>query len=72
MFPEWLLYVGYAAQRITETFQLTEEERRQLLRRNEIASAEGVDAVLFVYGFFKAGKRRWGRRDLNPGSRGLS
>jgi hypothetical protein len=42
-----MLYVGYAAQRITETFQLTEEERRQLLRRNEIASAEDVDAVLF-------------------------
>jgi predicted membrane-bound dolichyl-phosphate-mannose-protein mannosyltransferase len=36
VFPVWMLYVGYAAQRITETFQLTEEERRQLLRRNEI------------------------------------
>jgi hypothetical protein len=31
VFPAWMLYVEYAAQRITETFQLTEEERRQLL-----------------------------------------
>ena len=31
VFPAWMLYVEYAAQRITEDFQLTEEERRQLL-----------------------------------------
>ena len=31
VFPAWMLYVEYAAQRITEAFQLTEEERRQLL-----------------------------------------
>jgi hypothetical protein len=31
VFPAWMLYVEYATQRIIETFQLTEEERRQLL-----------------------------------------
>jgi hypothetical protein len=31
VFPAWMLYVEYATQRIAETFQLTEEERRQLL-----------------------------------------
>ena len=31
VFPAWMLYVEYATQRITEAFQLTEEERRQLL-----------------------------------------
>jgi hypothetical protein len=31
VFPAWMLYVEYAAQRITEAFQLTEEERSQLL-----------------------------------------
>jgi len=31
VFPAWMLYVEYAAQRIIETFQLTEEERSQLL-----------------------------------------
>jgi hypothetical protein len=31
VFPAWVLYVEYATQRIIETFQLTEEERRQLL-----------------------------------------
>lgn len=67
VFPVWMLYVGYAAQRITETFQPTEEERRQLLRRNEIASAEGVDAVLFVYGFFKAGEKEVGPPGFEPG-----
>ncbi|PLC64101.1 hypothetical protein B7L68_05355 [Thermoproteus sp. CP80] len=29
-FPAWIAYVEYAAQRIAEAFQLTEEERRQL------------------------------------------
>jgi hypothetical protein len=31
VFPAWMLYVEYAVQRIIETFQLTEEERSQLL-----------------------------------------
>jgi hypothetical protein len=30
VFPAWMLYVEYATQRIIETFQLSEEERRQL------------------------------------------
>jgi hypothetical protein len=30
VFPAWMLYVEYAAERIAETFQLSEEERRQL------------------------------------------
>jgi hypothetical protein len=28
VFPAWMLYVKYATQRIIETFQLSEEERR--------------------------------------------
>jgi hypothetical protein len=31
VFPAWMLYVEYATQKITETFPLTEEEKRQLL-----------------------------------------
>jgi hypothetical protein len=31
VFPAWMLYVEYAAERIAETFQLSEEEKRQLL-----------------------------------------
>jgi len=31
IFPAWMLYVEYATQRIIETFQLTEEEKRALL-----------------------------------------
>ena len=31
VFPAWIIYVEYATQRIIETFQLSEEERRQLL-----------------------------------------
>jgi len=31
VFPGWMLYVEYATQRIAETFQLTEEEKRPLL-----------------------------------------
>jgi hypothetical protein len=31
VFPAWMLYVEYAAQRIIETFQLSEGERSQLL-----------------------------------------
>ncbi len=31
VFPAWMLYVEYAAQKIIETFQLSEEEKRQLL-----------------------------------------
>jgi hypothetical protein len=31
VFPAWTIYVEYATQRIIETFQLSEEERRQLL-----------------------------------------
>jgi hypothetical protein len=30
VFPGWMLYVEYATQKIAETFQFTEEERRQL------------------------------------------
>ena len=30
VFPAWIIYVEYAAQRILETFQLTEEEKSQL------------------------------------------
>jgi hypothetical protein len=30
VFPAWMLYVEYATQKIAETFQLSEEERRQL------------------------------------------
>ena len=28
--PAWMLYVEYAVQKIAETFQLSEEEKRQL------------------------------------------
>jgi hypothetical protein len=31
VFPAWIIYVEYATQKIAETFQLSEEERRQLL-----------------------------------------
>jgi hypothetical protein len=31
VFPAWMLYVEYTTQKIAETFQLTEEEKRQLL-----------------------------------------
>ncbi len=31
MFPAWMLYVEYATQKIAEMFQLSEEEKRQLL-----------------------------------------
>jgi hypothetical protein len=31
VFPAWVVYVEYAVQKIAETFQLSEEERRQLL-----------------------------------------
>ncbi len=31
IFPAWMLYVEYAAERIAEAFQLSEEEKRQLL-----------------------------------------
>ncbi|MFZ8811246.1 MAG: hypothetical protein ACO2PN_24470 [Pyrobaculum sp.] len=31
VFPAWMLYVEYAVQKIAETFQLSEEEKRQLL-----------------------------------------
>jgi hypothetical protein len=31
VFPAWIAYVEYAAERIAETFQLSEEERRTLL-----------------------------------------
>jgi hypothetical protein len=31
VFPAWMLYVEYATQKIAETFQLSEEERTQLL-----------------------------------------
>jgi len=31
VFPAWIAYVEYATQKITETFQLSEEERRSLL-----------------------------------------
>ena len=30
VFPAWIIYVEYATQRIIETFQLSEEEKRQL------------------------------------------
>jgi len=30
VFPGWMLYVEYATQKIAETFQLSEEEKRQL------------------------------------------
>jgi len=30
VFPAWILYVEYATRKIAETFQLTEEEKRQL------------------------------------------
>jgi len=35
VFPGWMLYVEYATQEIIKTFQLTEEERRQLLHFRE-------------------------------------
>jgi hypothetical protein len=31
VFPAWVVYVEYAVQKIAETFQLSEEEKRQLL-----------------------------------------
>ncbi|NAZ33545.1 MAG: hypothetical protein GU356_04580 [Pyrobaculum sp.] len=30
VFPAWMLYIKYAAQRIAKTFPLSEEEKRQL------------------------------------------
>jgi hypothetical protein len=31
VFPAWIIYVEYATQKIAKTFQLSEEEKRQLL-----------------------------------------
>jgi hypothetical protein len=31
VFPAWMLYVEYATRKIAETFQLSEEEKRELL-----------------------------------------
>ena len=31
VFPAWITYIEYVTQRVAEAFQLTEEERRQLL-----------------------------------------
>ena len=31
VFPAWMLYVEYATQKIAEAFQLSEEEKKQLL-----------------------------------------
>ncbi len=41
VFPAWMLYVEYAAQKIIETFPLSEEEKSHLLhqRHNEAAPA---------------------------------
>jgi hypothetical protein len=36
VFPAWMLYVEYATQRIIETFQLSEEEKRALLDFRDI------------------------------------
>ncbi len=36
VFPAWIIYVEYATQKIIETFQLTEEERRQLFHFRDI------------------------------------
>jgi hypothetical protein len=36
VFPAWSIYIEYSVQRIVEVFQLTEEERRQLLGFNDI------------------------------------
>jgi len=35
VFPAWMLYVEYATQKIAEAFQLSEEEKRQLLHFRE-------------------------------------
>jgi len=35
VFPAWMLYVEYAVQKIAEAFQLSEEEKRQLLHFRE-------------------------------------
>jgi hypothetical protein len=35
VFPAWMLYVEYVTQKIAETFQLSEEEKRQLLHFRE-------------------------------------
>jgi hypothetical protein len=35
VFPAWIIYVEYATQKIAETFQLSEEEKRQLLHFRE-------------------------------------
>jgi hypothetical protein len=36
VFPAWSVYIEFSVQRIVEVFQLTEEERRQLLGFNDI------------------------------------
>jgi hypothetical protein len=46
VFPAWMLYVEYATQKIAETFQLTEEERRQLFHfpgYNEAIATGGAE-----------------------------
>ena len=40
----WMLYVKYAAERIAETFQPSEEERRQLFHFRDAITTGGVDA----------------------------
>ncbi len=46
VFSGWITYVEYATQKIAETFQLSEEEGRQLLdfRDAKAIATEGVDA----------------------------
>jgi hypothetical protein len=44
VFPAWMLYVEYAMQKITETFQLTEEERRQLFHFRDTLKRLLLDA----------------------------
>jgi hypothetical protein len=39
VFPAWMLYVEYAVQRIAETFQLSEEEKRRLLHFRDTRSS---------------------------------
>ena len=46
VFPAWMLYVEYAAERIAEAFQLSEEERRQLLDfRDTISSERRINTI---------------------------
>jgi hypothetical protein len=44
VFPAWILYVEYTTQKITETFQLSEKEKRQLFHFRDVMKRHLLEA----------------------------